>query len=49
MPHILQSSARKLKVQNTELFKKKIYRKIISFNEYMNILDLPATIQVGKI
>ena len=36
VPHILQSSAKKLKVKNTELFKtKRFYGKILSFNEYL--------------
>ena len=45
MPHILQSSAKKLKVQNTELFKTDCIEK---FFHSMNILDLPAAIQLGK-
>ena len=46
MPHILQSSAKKLKVKNTELFKTKDLME--KFFHSMNILDFPATIQLGK-
>ena len=46
MPHILQSSAKKLKVQNTELFKTKDYMEKLFHS--MNILDFPATIQLGN-
>ena len=46
MPHILQSSAKKLKVKNTELFKTKDFME--KFFHSMNILDFPATIQLGN-
>lgn len=46
VPHILQSSAKKLKVQNTELFKTKDFME--KFFHSMNILDFPATIQLGN-
>ena len=43
MPQILQYSAKKLKVQKSELFK----TKILCVHS-MNVFDLPATIQLGK-
>ena len=46
MPHILQSSAKKLKVKNTELFKTKDFME--KFFHSMNILDFPATIAKAK-
>ena len=46
MPHTLQSSAKKLKVKNTELFKTKDFME--EFFHSMNILDFPATIQLGN-
>jgi len=46
VPHILQSSAEKLKVKNTELFKTKDFME--KFFHSMNILDFPATIQLGN-
>ena len=48
VPHILQSSAKTLKVQNVELFKTKKTDSIEKFFQSMKILDLPATIQLGK-
>ena len=45
MPHILQSSAKKLKVRSKEFFKTKEFME--KFFHSMNILDFPATIQLG--